>query len=77
MTVVGDYHPIGRFLTAVASLPRIITPVGLELEVSEGLVRGEMVVPIAARLRVETYVLGGTGPRDALLEEAGSSEDGA
>ncbi len=54
---------MGRFLTAIASLPRIITPVELELETFEGdLVRSEMVAPVSARFTIQTYVLGGTGP---------------
>jgi type IV pilus assembly protein PilO len=75
VNVVGDYHPVGRFLTAVASLPRIITPVGLELEVFEGtLVRNEMESPVSATFRVETYVLGGGGAQDdrALEEDEGA-----
>lgn len=70
--VVGDYHPIGQFLTAVASLPRIVTPVDLELEVFDGtLVRGEMEAPVTARFRVETYVLGGMGGGTDSAEEGG------
>ncbi len=70
--VVGDYHAVGQFLTAVASLPRIITPVDLELETFEGgVVRSEMVAPVTARFRVETYVLAGIGPpeRSPSIEE--------
>ena len=73
VTVVGDFHPVGRFLTAVASLPRIITPVNLELEVFEGdLVRYEMVAPVFARFRVQTYVLNRDG-----LPGARSAGEGA
>ncbi len=62
ISVVGDYHAVGRFLTSVASLPRIITPVDLELEVFEGgSVRTEMTAPVSARFRVQTYVLPGVG----------------
>jgi type IV pilus assembly protein PilO len=60
MAVVGDFHPVARFLTAVASLPRIITPVDLDVEMFTGTPpRADMVAPITARFRVQTYVLPG------------------
>lgn len=64
VSVIGSYHEVGRFLTAVASLPRIVTPVDLEMTTrvaprargrpgTTDEERGE----VTARFRIETYVL--------------------
>jgi type IV pilus assembly protein PilO len=60
--VVGEYHEIGRFLTNIASLDRIITPVDLELTHFQGnadILDPDLEVPLTARLRIETYILPG------------------
>ena len=58
MTVVGDYHDVGRFLTEIASLPRIVTPVQVDMETYAGVSqRADMVSPVQATFRIETYVL--------------------
>lgn len=60
MAVVGEFHDVGRFLTAIASLPRIVTPVDLEMQPATGAaVRDDMETPIRARFRIQTYVLPG------------------
>lgn len=60
VSVVGEYHDVGEFLTAVASLPRIVMPVDLDMTVFPGgAVRLEMASPVAVQFRVQTYVLGG------------------
>jgi type IV pilus assembly protein PilO len=65
MTVVGSYHEIGRFLTEVGSLPRIIT--ATQLRVVPNTVRparddGPL---LEAAFRIETYVLPDNGQRAA------------
>jgi type IV pilus assembly protein PilO len=54
--VYGTYHQIGEFLSQVGSLPRIITPINLNLAV-----RGEQTTTgnpqLEARFSIETYVL--------------------
>jgi type IV pilus assembly protein PilO len=58
--VIGDYHDIGRFLTAIASLPRIVTPVDLELTIYQGveaLLDPDVEFPLLANLRIQTYIL--------------------
>ncbi|MBA2670902.1 MAG: type 4a pilus biogenesis protein PilO [Gemmatimonadetes bacterium] len=54
--VYGTYHQIGEFLSQVGSLPRIITPINLNLAV-----RGEQTTKgnpqLEARFSIETYVL--------------------
>lgn len=63
MAVVGEYHDIGRFLTEIASLPRIVTPVELDLVPWEQeAVYPDMIAPVLATFRIETYVLPETQP---------------
>lgn len=58
MSVVGEYHEVARFLTEIASLPRIVTPVQLEMQTYSGASqRADMVSPVQASFRIETYVL--------------------
>lgn len=52
LTVVGAYHEIGRFLSEIGSLPRIITPTELQMEP-----RGTGGSRLEASFRIETYVL--------------------
>ena len=56
VSVIGAYHDVGRFLTAVGSLPRIITPTDLRL-VTRGLNSRSGNMDIEALFRVETYIL--------------------
>jgi type IV pilus assembly protein PilO len=69
MSVVGDYHDVGEFLTAVGSLPRIITATNLRLG-PEARRSGAAAAPrLLASFRIQTYVL----PVDsAVAIEAGS-----
>ena len=56
--VLGSYHQIGEFLTSIASLRRIITPIGLNVTVS-----GDAAEPeprLEAKFEIETYVLPST-----------------
>ncbi len=55
--VMGSFHDVARFLTAIASLPRIITPVDLEIRPYTGPAIQEVESPIQARFRIETYVV--------------------
>lgn len=60
MSVTGEYHDVGRFLTAIASLPRIITPVDLNLAIAAGPApREDIESPVVAQFRIRTYVLPG------------------
>ncbi len=59
--VYGEYHDVGRFLAAIASLPRIITPVDLELGRFSGTQPLDMEWPVSATLRVETFLLPDAG----------------
>jgi len=58
MAVIGEYHNVARFLTNVASLSRIVTPVELDVQIYEQPFRfPEMVSPVIVTFRIETYVL--------------------
>lgn len=68
--VIGMYHDVGRFLTAVASLPRIITPVDVGVEPGPPAQGPEATGPrVVAQFRIRTYVVrpsraaGGEGGR--------------
>jgi type IV pilus assembly protein PilO len=58
--VVGDYHDIGRFLTSIASLPRIITPVDFGLSPFSGnqtVLDPDIQTPLTAHFWIQTYIL--------------------
>lgn len=58
MSVIGEYHAVAAFLTEVASLPRIVTPVEVEVELfAQPNLFPEMQSPIQVNFRIETYVL--------------------
>jgi type IV pilus assembly protein PilO len=60
LTVIGDYHNIGRFLSNIASLERIITPRDMDLSPFSGnrdVLSPEFETPLQASLRIQTYVL--------------------
>lgn len=58
MRVVGEYHQVGAFLTEVASLPRIVTPVEVEIELFDApQLFPDYESPIQVTFRIETYVL--------------------
>jgi len=58
MSVVGEYHDVARFLTQIASLSRIVTPVQVEVDVAPNpQTFPDMESPVLATFRIETYVL--------------------
>jgi type IV pilus assembly protein PilO len=64
MQAIGDYHDIARFLTAVASLSRIISPVDVAITTfadPQGVSNAEN--PVTADFRIETYILPQTAER--------------
>ena len=70
ISVDGGYHEVARFLTAIASLPRIVTPVGLEMTA----VAGPGTEPdsrLRAHFWIETYV------RPPGAEDAGPAPTGS
>ena len=58
MGVVGEYHRVARFLTDVASLSRIVTPVEMDVRpFDQPQMYPEYSFPILASFRIETFVL--------------------
>lgn len=58
MQVVGSYHDVAEFMTAIASLPRIITPINLTLEEGSGFSEIYGIQwPIMVDFQIQTYVL--------------------
>lgn len=55
--VRGSYHQIAEFLTEVASLPRIVTPIGLNLSLREEAPEPGEDPQLEAAFSIETYVL--------------------
>jgi type IV pilus assembly protein PilO len=57
MAVIGEYHSFARFLTAIANLSRIVTPVQVEIGVFQNAtLYPAMEAPVRATFRIETYV---------------------
>lgn len=60
LQAVGEYHAVGQFLTAIASLPRIITPLDMDLsrlQPGRAETFPDMQSPVQAQFRIQTYVL--------------------
>ena len=58
MAVIGEFHNVGRFLAGIASLSRIVTTVEVDVQLYEEPVRfPDMVSPVIAQFRIETYVV--------------------
>ena len=70
MRVIGEYHDVGRFLTTIASLPRIITPVNVAMEVFENDDLLEYDSGVAVEFEIETFVLP-SGPPPAEMPTGG------
>jgi type IV pilus assembly protein PilO len=57
MAVIGEYHSVGRFLTAIANLSRIVTSVQVDLELyRQPQQYPDLESPVRASFRIETYV---------------------
>jgi type IV pilus assembly protein PilO len=70
VSAFGEYDNLGRFLTSIASLPRIATPVDLDLApypVPSG-APVEYENPVLAQFRIELYVLPQSGTQPLVAE---------
>lgn len=66
MSVKGSYHKVGQFMAAVGSLPRIVTPTELKLEVGKNKETDRSGDPVLqASFHIVTYVLPGPAPAPA------------
>jgi type IV pilus assembly protein PilO len=54
MSVTGAYHDVARFLTSIASLRRIVTPIDLDVVNPQFAVSADLVT---ANFRIQTYIL--------------------
>lgn len=61
LAVVGAYHQIAEFLTEIGSLPRIVTPINLNVSVKETDAEGGQ-PRLEAKFSIETYVLPDVDP---------------
>ncbi|MDT8367897.1 MAG: type 4a pilus biogenesis protein PilO [Longimicrobiales bacterium] len=75
---VGEYHAMGQFLAAIASLSRIVTPIGLQLELFD---RPDdyprFASPVLATFTIETWVIppGGTLQTQMNVDEGTGAEE--
>lgn len=75
ITILGEYHDVGRYMARIASLPRIIKPTSVQLSLAQSnRATRDMEAALEASFRIETFVLGATpGSRPA----AAGSRQGA
>lgn len=72
MAVVGEYHAVGRYLAEIASLPRIVTPTQVDIQLYNNATQyPEMESPVIATFRIETYVLPDPSATPAPAEVSG------
>ncbi len=58
LRVIGEFHDVARFVTRVASLERIITPIDMDVTIFGQPQRfGEYQSPVQAGFRIQTYVI--------------------
>jgi type IV pilus assembly protein PilO len=57
LQVLGDYHSIGEYLTAIGSLPRIVKPSGLTLAVERPATEPGQAPRLRATFRIETFIV--------------------
>jgi type IV pilus assembly protein PilO len=69
LAVLGTFHEIGAFLTEIGSLPRIVTPIDLQVTV-QGDDEAAVEPTLEARFSIETYVL----PSSAVAADTDSND---
>lgn len=63
--VLGEYHRIGEYLTAIASLSRIIRPSSVRLNVEGGRSSSDENPELRGAFRIDTYIMPtGPGPNE-------------
>ena len=69
MSIVGEYHAVGRFFTEIASLSRIVRPAQIDIQLHPApLQYPDWVSPVLASFRIETFVLPEPGSQPAAAE---------
>lgn len=80
ISVIGGYHEIGRFLSNVGSLQRIVAPVALEMKPFQASGQGPARRPAPGRslldsnFQIQTYVAK-TRPEDAVVQNRAANEE--
>ncbi len=74
LSVLGDYHNVGRYLARIASLPRIIKPTNLQISPApQSRATRNMEAPLEVSFNIETFVLGATETAEAEQTQGASS----
>lgn len=76
LSVLGEYHDVGRYLARIASLPRIIKPTSVQISVApRSRATRDMEAPLEVSFNIETFVLGAppVEPDEQQAEGASSS----
>jgi Tfp pilus assembly protein PilO len=82
--VEGNYHAVGRFMAAIASLPRIITPTDLDMTLMQAARAADLNnnedgddFPVTAQFRIMTYLVPNSdGPGPVNPNEAAQTAGG-
>ncbi|MGD8866520.1 MAG: type 4a pilus biogenesis protein PilO [Gemmatimonadales bacterium] len=74
LSVLGDYHNVGQYLTRIASLPRIIKPTNVQMSpASRSRATRDMEAPLDVSFNIETFVLG-VPPGTPAAQSEGASD---
>ena len=57
MRVFGEFHDVARFLTRIASLSRILTPIDVSVDVFNDPRASTLDAPVVVNFRFQTYVI--------------------
>lgn len=75
LSVLGDYHNVGQYLTRIASLPRIIKPTNVQISpASRSRATRDMEAPLDVSFNIETFVLGVPPGTQAAQSEGASDQ---
>jgi type IV pilus assembly protein PilO len=78
MSIIGEYHAVGRFLTEIASLSRIVTSTQVEIQLFGAPISyPELESPVQANFIIETYVLPDSASMAARAAAAAAPAPGA
>ena len=70
---IGEYHDVGRFITQIASLPRIVSPVQMSVTLyNQPQLYPDYKSPVIATFQIETYVLPEPGTKAPAAKAGGS-----
>lgn len=73
LQILGDYHSVGEYITDIASLPRIVRPSGVKLNVENVGSEPDELPILRAMFRIETYIM---PTRDAAVAPGSSNASG-